>query len=408
MRSIKIFKIGGSILKEPEDYLKIAKNILNNYKKSKICIVTSAMKGRTDNLIDTFKRTIPEIDFWNFERFVPSGEIESSILFESTFNYLDVESKAVLPWMKEWPIYISIESKGSIDDKRNFEILSLSQKKVKKCFLPLFEKYRVIIIPGFVARDGKGRILTLGRGGSDISAILIAELLNMKEVIFLKDTGGILNITPGILKKPKRIKYMESEKLGILTSSGANVIHPLALKYAENIEKIKVISPELQKGTKVEFKEKIKICVEDKDFSVLTFVGDEFPRTPGILFKISKILYEENISIYSITVSDNLIAIYLKEDDAEKGYKLLYSLIGKIENLKMLNIKRGIKKVLLKSLKFINEPGVIKKIVTPIAKEGINIWEILTVHTDIMIFVEKKDVQKVFEILKNLFERSLK
>jgi aspartokinase len=183
-------------------------------------------------------------------------------------------------------------------------------------------------------------------------------------------------------------------------------LNPIALKYAENIEEVKVVSPELKRGTKVEFKKGIKICIEDEDFSVLTFVGDDFPRTPGILFKISKILYEKNISIYSTTLSDNLIAIYLKQDDAEMGYKLLSPLIDEIENLKMLNIKKGIKKILLKSLKFINEPGVIKKIVTPVAKEGINIWEILTVHTDIMVFVEKKDVQRVFKILKNLFERS--
>ncbi len=406
MRNIKIFKIGGSILEKPEDYLQIARNILNNYKRSKICIVTSAMKGRTDNLMDVFKRAIPDIDFWNFERFVPSGEIESSILFESAFNYLNVKSKAVLPWMKEWPIYISIESRNSIDDKRNFKVLNLSQSKVKKYLLPLFQKYRVIIIPGFVAKDGKGRILTLGRGGSDISAILIAELLDVREVVFLKDTGGVLNTTPGILRKTRKIKHMESEELGILTSSGAKVLNPIALKYAENIEEVKVVSPELKRGTKVEFKKGIKICIEDEDFSVLTFVGDDFPRTPGILFKISKILYEKNISIYSTTLSDNLIAIYLKQDDAEMGYKLLSPLIDEIENLKMLNIKKGIKKILLKSLKFINEPGVIKKIVTPVAKEGINIWEILTVHTDIMVFVEKKDVQRVFKILKNLFERS--
>lgn len=87
---------------------------------------------------------------------------------------------------------------------------------------------------------------------------------------------------------------MEPEELGILSSSGSKILNPLALKYTENIRKIKIASPGFRKGTEIEF----------------------------------------------------------------------------------------------------DEPGVIKKIVTPIAKEGINIWEILTVHTDIMIFVEEKDAEK--------------
>ncbi|MEO0231475.1 MAG: ACT domain-containing protein [candidate division WOR-3 bacterium] len=197
---------------------------------------------------------------------------------------------------------------------------------------------------------------------------------------------------------------MEASKLALLASSGARVLNPIALKYVKNIKKIKVTSIDSKKGTSVKFEEDIKLYLEENTLSVLTFVGEKLPQTPGILFKISKILFENNISIYSVTVSDDILSIYLKEDEAEKGYKMLYSLLKEIENLKILNLKKGIRKIVIRSLRFINEPGIIKKIVTPIAKEGINIWEILTVHTDIMIFVEKEDALKTFEILKNLFK----
>jgi len=141
MRNIKIFKIGGSILKEPENFLKIAKNIINSYKKVKICVVTSAIKGRTDNLINTFKRALPETDFWNFEKLIPMGEIESAIIFESVFNYLNVKSKAILPWTKEWPLYVSLLEKNTLiqgkeNQKRKFRILDLSERKTKKFFCP--------------------------------------------------------------------------------------------------------------------------------------------------------------------------------------------------------------------------------------------------------------------------------
>lgn len=409
MRNIKIFKVGGSMLEKPDDFLKIARGIIENYKKFNIFIITSAMKGKTDTLIDLFKKTVPKPDFWEFEKFIPLGEIESSILFESIFRYLKIPAKSILPWNKEWFIYIKpvfkkIFSEKGVNEKRDFKILEKSKNKVKKYILPILKKYKVIVIPGFIAKDGKGRILTLGRGGSDISAILVAELLGIKEVIFFKDAGGIMSADPKIFKKVKRIRYLEASKLALLASSGARVLNPIALKYVKNIKKIKVTSIDSKKGTSVKFEEDIKLYLEENTLSVLTFVGEKLPQTPGILFKISKILFENNISIYSVTVSDDILSIYLKEDEAENGYKMLYSLLKEIENLKILNLKKGIRKIVIRSLRFINEPGIIKKIVTPIAKEGINIWEILTVHTDIMIFVEKEDALKTFEILKNLFK----
>jgi len=412
MKNIKIFKIGGSMLEKPSDFLKIGEKIAENYPNSKICIITSAMKGKTDNLIETFKIAVPKPNFWDFEKFIPLGEIESSLLFESVFNYLNIPAKSILPWHKEWPLYISLISKRNtlekgINEKRNFKILEKSKLKIKKYILPLFKNYRVIIFPGFIAKDARERILTLGRGGSDISAILIAKLIGSKEVIFLKDTGGIMNADPKFFKKTKKIKIIELQKLALLASSGAKILNPIALKYADNLKKIKITSPESKSGTSVEFEEDT-IYIEKEMLSVLTFIGEKFPQTPGILYKISKILYENNISIYSITISDNIIAIYLKEEEAEIAYKILYPLLSEIENLKILNIKKGIKKIVLRSLKFINEPGIIKKFVTPISKEGINIWEILTVHTDIMIFVEKEYAERTFEILKNFFKEEKK
>ena len=266
MKNIKVFKIGGSILREPEDFLKIANNLVKSYKKARICIITSAMKGRTDDLVNTFKRAVPETDFWDFERFIPSGEIEAALLFESVFNYLNMKSKAVLPWMKEWPLYVSLSKVSNLiqrntNEKRNFRILDLSKRKTEKMFLPLFRKYRVVILPGFIARDGRGRIFTLGRGGSDISAVLIAELLNIKEVNFIKDTGGILNADPAVSRRVKTLKFIESGKLAILASSGAKVLNPVALKFADNIDKIKVLSPELKKGTDIKFKEKVYLVL---------------------------------------------------------------------------------------------------------------------------------------------------
>jgi len=149
----------------------------------------------------------------------------------------------------------------------------------------------------------------------------------------------------------------------------------------------------------------VSITLADKTYGALTFIGENIPETPGILSELSSILSQKKIAINSTTISDNLLAIYVLEGKAEIAYRLLSPLISKLKNLKALNLKKGIAKIVIRSLNFINEPGAIKKIVAPIAREKINIWEILTVHTDIMIFIESQDRQKAYNLINKLFKR---
>lgn len=415
MKGIKIFKIGGSVLKTPDDFLKIAKK-LSECESKKICIVTSAIKGKTSELVEMFLKAIPEPEFWDFEKFVGFGEIQSAILFEASFNFLKIKSKAILPWTKEWPLYVLLKNKASLSKKkinemRNFVLLRKSKTKIKEHLVPLFKKNRILIIPGFIAKDGKGRMVTLGRGGSDISAFLMGELLRAEELILIKEAKGILSLDPTLQQDAERITSLDSEELGIIASSGAQVLNPVSLKHQKNLRKVKVVSIEsnLDKdsGTEIYLKKGITINSSPNVYSVLTFVGKQIPETHGILYRISEILAKNRISIYSITISDNLIAIYVEKKKGKFAYKLLSPLVNKQKNLKVLNLKKDISKVLIRSLKFINEPGIIKKIVGPISKQGINIWEVLTVHTDVMIFVENKDLKRTFKIICQLFKKRI-
>ncbi|HID32925.1 MAG TPA: hypothetical protein EYP24_06065 [bacterium (Candidatus Stahlbacteria)] len=401
----KVIKIGGSILTGPTSFLRIAQGLLKRF-HSGVVLITSAMKGRTDDLIQTFEKAIPMEDFWNYERFIGMGEIETAILFEAAFTSIRKEAKAILPWMEGWPIHISLKRSGT--ERRDFTILPRSRSSVKRSIKPLLQKGYVIVVPGFIAKDGRGRILTLGRGGSDISALIIGELLKTPEIIFIKDVAGVMTADPKFSRKSRVIPYLDSDKLGMITASGAKVLNPISLKHQRRVRRIKFISAEakgLKSGTVIEFVSGVKVIPVRKRFAVLTFIGERIPQTTGILYEIAKALKSEGISIYSISLSDNIVAVYVVERIAEKTYRLLIPLIDKIKNLKVINLKKGIGKIVVRSLRFIDEPGVIKRIVTPIAKAGINIWEILTVHTDIMVYVEWKDLIPTVEIVRRIFQR---
>ncbi|MEO0127135.1 MAG: ACT domain-containing protein [candidate division WOR-3 bacterium] len=413
MNNIKVFKVGGSVLSKPEDFLKIAQLILK-FKNTKICLVTSAIKGKTDELIKVYTTAVPEPDFYNFERFVGMGEIQAAMIFESVFKYLGAEVKAVIPGMNEWPIHIRLESKSQlsaqkINEKREFKLLPKSKNIAKRYLTPLLNKNTILVLPGFIAQDEKNNTVTLGRGGSDISALIVAELLEAKELILVKDVGGILSVDPKIVSNTKMIKRLSWAELGALAASGAQVLNPISLKHRKNLPKLRVIANDSinieNGGTEILFDKEVSITLSEKTFGVLTFIGVKIPETLGILSNVSNALTEKKIAIHSITISDNLLAIYVEEDKSEKAYEILSPLILKIKNLKALNLKKGIAKIVIRSLKFINEPGAIKKIVTPISREKINIWEILTVHTDIMVFVESQDKVKAYNFINQLFRK---
>ena len=411
MKYIKIFKIGGSVLKRPGDFLKIAGRI-SKFSDKRICIITSALKGKTSELVKIFSEAVPQPDFWNLERFVGLGEIQSAMLFEAAFLYTDTPAKAILPWMKEWPLFISLNTKEmlsaqKINEKREFKLLSKSYRKTRDHITKLFEKFRVLVIPGFLAKDSSGRIVTLGRGGSDISAFLIAELVEARELILVKEVEGILNVDPRLLNKSRKLHYLDADQLGIMASSGAQVINPISLKHRNKLKKVKVMSLDKgmhrEIGTEIFFGKDITIQASKSIYAVLTFVGDNIPETSGILARISGILARNDISIFSITISDKLVALYVKEKKGKKAYRLLSPLLNRSRNLKALNLKKDIGKIVVRGLKFINEPGIIQKIVTPISKQGINIWEVLTVHTDVMIFVEATDLEQTCNVIKKVF-----
>jgi aspartate kinase len=410
MKDTKIIKIGGSVLVSPGDYTKVAKKIVEN-ENGHVCIVTSAMKGKTSDLANTFLTAVPEPDFWNYERYIGMGEILSAILLESAFLQTGKAAIAVLPWMKEWPLFVSLKlrigaSAQKSNEQRDFTLLKKSSGKTKRYFKPLVRSNDVVIAPGFIAKDGKGRLVTLGRGGSDISAFLFGELLGAEELIFLKDVNGVRNVDPSLYRGSKRIKAMDSDELGMIASSGSQVLNPISLKHRKKLRKVKMVSVDadsFESGTQVLFKKEIAVQLSRVAFSVLTFIGSRLPETPGIIYEISKLLSRERISIHSLTLSDNLVAIYVEDGKAEIAYRLLSPLLEKVKHLKVLNLKRKIGKIVIRSLKFINEPGIIRKIVMPVSKSGINIWEILTVHTDIMVFVEKKDARKTYQLIRGIF-----
>ena len=223
MENIKIIKFGGTSLATPRLQNNVVKIIRNN--PAKYVIICSAM-GRLGfpysteslmNLVDKLSLSNKEYD-----RLIGCGEIISSIRLSSVLNQNNIKTYALS----------YIESGINCDNSYSGgNIINLKDNISDK-----LNTYQVIIVPGFIGKSNEEEIITLGRGNSDLSAILIADILKEKEVILYKDVDGVYHTSPQVYKKLKKYSNISYNEMILLNEIGFNVVSKDALIYAKEKE----------------------------------------------------------------------------------------------------------------------------------------------------------------------------
>lgn len=414
---LRVVKLGGSTLATPEQVRAMAQALATMHRgQEKVLAVVSAMGKTTDHLYDAFIRAAGErADALDLERFLSQGEWASAQLLAAALKTAGQDSVAITPWDKNWPLAVALQNhaaplKEKVNEIRNFKLLTSSKRMVHNVIGGHLKAGRIPVVCGFVAKNQSGEVVTLGRGGSDISAFLLADILKADEVILVKDVDGVLPWDPNVAGvHPKaKVAHLEAKELYFLSSAGSRVVHPGALRYLKAGKKARVISYKsddwAKGGTEILKTPHAALRLLDIPLAALTFIGRDLVSTPGILYEISRPLKETGVSIYSITVSESFLAVYVPEKDCEKAYGFLAEVAARIPQLKSSAVKKGLVKITVSSEESIEAPGAIERLVRPIARAGLNVWEIVTIHSDIMLFVEKPLAQKVVRSLK----RSLK
>ena len=253
---INVLKFGGTSVAN----LKRIRNVVNIVEKrikdnsSKIILVVSAMSGVTNELIKEFKKIKNEISDPEYDVIVSTGEQSSSALISSLLNKKKIESRSLLGWQ------IPILTDGNHSKARIIKINS----NVLKNHL---EKYSVLVIAGFQGISKENRITTLGRGGSDTTAVAISYALGLKMCEIYTDVEGIFTSDPKIVKDASKINSITYEEILELASLGSKVLHPrsveLAMKYGIKIHVRSSFNKKL--GTMVVKEENIIGCIDLND-----------------------------------------------------------------------------------------------------------------------------------------------
>ncbi len=408
----RVIKFGGAVLATPEKLREMAGTIPPMISDGdEVAVVVSAMGDTTDRLHKIFiDATAGEYEEAELERYLILGEEAATMAFAACLRSMKQKAKAILPRDTGFPVQVRISGplpplsgeKGN--EPRPFELReSACQKRVRDVLLPLLEARVVPVVCGFAARDQRGRIITLGRGASDLSAFILAHLLNADELLLIKDVEGVYTADPRFTSTRRRISFLTSRELEMLAGAGSRVLHPSAVRFMAEKTAIRILPAGEEKwektGTVVHPVSRVSLSFCEEPLAVVSFIGHGFSRFPTLLNPLSEALESLHIPVHSVTLSDDLVAFYIPEKSCEQAYEVMSRQALRISAITSSTIKKGLGKITLSSPEFIYQPGVMERMLRPISRKGINIWEIVTLHSDIHLFVEHKDVASVLEIL---------
>ena len=465
--NLVVMKFGGSCLQDAKSFEQTTNNINLYYENHKIIFVASAIKGITDKLIDFYKKSCDdasECDAILEDIFIAHQTVINEIIksgvpeHKNSIDYLqsnvgeltqlgrviglirpskDIQD-LIVSYGERLSTFIVSQYLNSIGFKAEFvssdeivrtddnfgsalPLLEETEELVKNRINPIFESNENIIVcvTGYYGSTVDQKIMTLGRGGTDLTAAIMAycfqPIYNCR-VIYWKDVQGFLNADPGVSDKTellKKISYVEAKELAFF---GSKVLHPVCLDVNEKREipseirpfndpeskEFTTITKEIDHNNKT-----VKAITSIQKLSMVTIASGTMVSLPGTISKLFSLLGENNINIKFISQSssENNVTFGIDFDDAMKVSFLLRNsdLFGK----QWFNIKidHDISLIAVIGAGMLHRPGVAGRVFSTLGDHGINIKAITqgSSELNITIIIEREDCKKAINVLYDAF-----
>jgi aspartate kinase len=399
-----VVKFGGSSLADHERLSKAVTAVVNEAQRgTRIAVVVSAMGKTTDVLMSTAKNTSNgKLEKRELDDILSMGERTSVRIFAAALRTNGVESRYFDPLDDDWPIITDAAFSNANP------LLDECEKRIRERVLPIVENGVVPVIAGFVGRTIDGRITTLGRGGSDTTAFILAEALNADEVVLVTDADGIMSGDPKIVVSPRRLSEIDVNTLVGLADSGAKFVHSKALKYKPQSINVRVINHAHgdlnEEGTLITGALATELDVDvayPSPVAEITVLGHSISENPLIIREMVEKAKAHSL-LLGMSMNTNSVILYVSE---EKGIDLLFNEIHET----ILNNAETIAMAAKKELVFLKISGVgleethgiIGKISEILRVNGINISGILTIASSILVFVDWNEREKALHLIRN-------
>ena len=393
-------KYGGTSVATPTKIKNIAKKIAEESSSNRLVIVLSAMGKTTDNLVSLAKKCSKNPNLIDYDLLVSSGEQISISLLSMALKDLGKDSVAYTGWQA------GIKTNNAHSTAR---ILGINANKIKQDL----KMKKIVVIAGFQGVNN-GSITTLGRGGSDTSAVAIAAALNASECQIFTDVDGVYTTDPRVCETARKIDNVTYEEMLEMSGLGSKVLQLRAVEFASkyNVPLRVMHAHKDGEGTLIKKEEK---NVEDALISGIAFAKDEseimirgVKDSPGIAASILGPIGEADIEVDMIVQnvgSDGLadFTFTVSRKDFNKAIQTIEKNKKKM-NYQEVSATKNIVKVSLIGVGMRSHAGIAGQMFTCLAKKKINIRMISTSEIKISVVIDQKNLENAVKALHNEFK----
>ena len=378
-------KFGGSSVKDRECLFRVAKTVTDTYKAgNEVIVVVSAQGDTTDDLIEKAKEINERASKREMDMLLSTGEQISIALLAMAIEKLGFPVVSLTGWQAG---FITHSNHGAARIRR------IEAERIRR----ELDSNNIVVVAGFQGLNRFGDITTLGRGGSDTSAVALAAALHADRCQIYTDVDGVYTADPRIVKNAVKLDEITYDEMLELASLGAGVLHnrsvEMAKKYHVNLEVLSSIENKpgtiVKEAVKVE-KLLIKGVAKDEDVARIALIG--LPDTPGIAFKIFSLLAAKKINVDTVPLADKDIALEVLQEKFE------------ILGAERIEAEDDVVKVSIVGAGMQSNPGVAAKMFEALYDANINIQMISTSEIKISVLIARKDADRAVVAVHDAFD----
>jgi len=400
--ALVVQKYGGTSVADINKMEDVARRVLKSKEAGNdIIVVLSAMAGETDRLIQLAYKAADEPDGREYDALISTGEQLTVTLLCIILNRMGFRAKSLLGYQ------VKIVTDRSYSKARIFHI---DTKKICK----ELKKGTIVVVAGFQGVDKDGNITTLGRGGSDTSAVALAAALKADVCEIYTDVDGIYTADPNICRKAKRLNRISYDEMLEMARAGAKVLQPRSVELAKKYEvPVYVRSSFTDEGGTLVTKEDVEMEREvvcgvtyDRDQAKITVV--HVPDRPGIAARLFTPLAHHNIMVDMIIQNASVesytdLTFTVSRKEIKKAYELVEEVAKEI-GANRVEIDADVSKISIIGVGMISHSGVAAKMFSSLAKEGVNILMISTSEIKISCVIQEKYTELAVSALHDAFD----
>lgn len=399
--SLYVMKFGGSSVGDTERMQRVAKRIADKQDEGHRCVVVvSAMGDTTDELIDQAKLLNGQPPAREMDMLMSTGEQISVALLSIALHGIGRNAVSYTGWQAG---FRTDETHGRA------RINDIIPRRV----LESLEREQIVIVAGFQGMTLDGEITTLGRGGSDTTAVALAAAIKADVCEIYTDVDGIYSTDPRIVKTARKLNEISYDEMLELANLGAAVLHPRAVEYAKHHQVKLVVRSSFNHNEGTVVKEEASVeqgvivsgIAYDKNVARISILG--VPDVPGVLAQVFGKLAEEQIDVDIIVQSgvqddkaDFSFTVGLNE--MERAKDVIQQLRGELP-FREVTSEDNLIKISIVGAGMVSHPGVAAQMFDVISKEGVSIKMVSTSEIKVSCVIEAGNLQKIIQALHTAY-----